>query len=96
MNRTMAFLMRLMGRHTCEDVASVLQDYFDGSLDPKLAASIDRHFADCPNCRHFARTYGEVIRAAGELACEDIPDDVRDRVRSAIRERSAMRKPSIE
>jgi len=88
----MTFLMRLVGRHTCEDVASVLQDYFDGTLDANLAASIDRHFADCPNCRHFARTYGEVIRATGELPCEEIPDDVRDRVRSAIRERAAMRK----
>ena len=96
MRRTVAFLMRLMGRRTCEDVASVLQDYFDGTLDAKLAAAIDRHFEDCPDCRHFARTYGDVIRATGEVACEDIPEEVRQRVREAIRERAALRGASTQ
>lgn len=85
----MALLMRLMGHRTCEDVVSVLQGYFDGTLAPGLAAAIERHFRHCPDCRAFSRTYGETIRLTGELAAADIPDEVRRRVRAALRERLA-------
>jgi predicted anti-sigma-YlaC factor YlaD len=84
----MSFLMRLMGRRTCEDVVAVLHDYFDGTLDPKLATAIELHFRDCPDCRTFSKTYGETIRLTGELATDDIPEEVRNRVRDALRERS--------
>jgi anti-sigma factor RsiW len=65
MKRLVALMMRLMKKRTCEDVVSVLQDYFDGTLDPKLAAIIERHFEGCPDCSAFARTYQEVIKLAG-------------------------------
>jgi len=87
MKRAMALLMRLMGRRTCEDVVAALQDYFDGTLDPKLAAAIERHFRDCPDCRTFSNTYGQVVRLTGEIAPNDIPNEVRNRVRDALRER---------
>jgi predicted anti-sigma-YlaC factor YlaD len=67
---------------------AVLQDYFDGTLDPKLAAAIERHFRNCPDCRAFSKTYGETVRLTGELATDDIPEEVRNRVRNALRERS--------
>lgn len=85
--RVMAFLMRLVGRHTCEDVVAVLQEYFDGSLDPELAAAIERHFRDCPDCLAFSNTYRETVRLTGDLAAGDVPDEVRVRVRAALRER---------
>jgi hypothetical protein len=37
----------------------------------------------------FARTYGTVIKLTGELEAEDIPEEVRLRVRRAVRERFA-------
>jgi len=89
MRRLVALMMRLMGRRTCEDVVSVLQDYFEGRLDPKLAAIIERHFQGCPDCTAFARTYHEVIKLSGAMSCDEIPAEVHDRVRKAIRERSA-------
>lgn len=89
MRRIMARLMRMMGRRTCEDVVAVLHDYFEGSLDPKLAAAIERHFQGCPDCSAFSKTYKEVVQLTGELASDDIPDEVRQRVRAALRERGA-------
>ncbi len=89
MKRLIGYIMRLMGRRTCEDVVAVLHDYLEGSLDPGLTAAIERHFQDCPDCHAFSKTYREVVRLTGELACEDIPDEVRQRVRAAIRERVA-------
>ena len=89
MKRIVALMMRLMGKRTCEDVVSLLHDYFEGSLDPQLAAIIERHFRDCPDCTAFSRTYGEVIKLTGELNCDDIPEEVHRRVRQAVREHAA-------
>jgi predicted anti-sigma-YlaC factor YlaD len=89
MKRLLAWLMRLMGKRTCAEVAAVLQDYFDGTLEPKLAALIERHFADCPNCKAFAHTYADVVSLTGELPCEEIPEEVQSLVRQALRERAA-------
>ena len=91
MRRVMAFVMRIMGRRTCEDVVAVLQDYFDGNLDPNVAAAIELHFRDCPDCQAFSKTYKETIRLTGELVADDIPDEVRSRVRAALRDRIADR-----
>lgn len=92
MKRIMALFMRLMGRRTCEDVVAVLQEYFEETLDPQLAAIIERHFEGCPDCRAFARSYREVSVLTRELSCDEIPEEVRLRVRDAIRERLVARR----
>jgi anti-sigma factor (TIGR02949 family) len=89
MQRLMAYVMRLTGRRTCQDVVAVLHDYLDGSLDAQQANAIERHFQGCPDCDAFVRTYREVVRLTGELASDDIPEEVRQRVRAALRARGA-------
>lgn len=89
MSHVMGRMMRVLGKRSCEDVVAVLQDYFDGSLEPRLAAIIERHLEDCPDCEAFTRTYGTVIKLTGELPVEQIPDELRMRVRRALRERFA-------
>ncbi len=88
MTRASSFVMRVMGRRTCEDVVAVLEGYFEGTLDPQLAAAIERHFRDCPDCRAFSKTYGSTVRLTGEIEADAIPNEVRDRVRAALRERT--------
>lgn len=89
MKRVMESIMRLVGKRTCEDVVAVLQDYFDGRLEPRLSTLITRHLQGCPDCDAFARSYGATIKLTGELQCEDIPEEVQVRVRQALRERIA-------
>lgn len=83
----MAFGMRLMGKRTCEDIVAALHDYYEGTLDPKTAAIIERHFRNCPDCEGFSATYEALIHLTGELVCEDIPEEVQRRVRAALEER---------
>ena len=90
MSRTAAFVMRLMGKRSCEDVVSILHDYYEGTLEPKLATILEQHLRDCPNCTAFARTYREVIKLTGELSEDEIPEEVRLRVRRALRERMRL------
>ncbi len=82
--------MHFAGKRTCEEVVAVLHDYFDGTLEPGLKSIIDAHFRDCPDCKSFARQYGEIIKLGRELACDDIPQEVRVRVRQALRQRSKI------
>jgi anti-sigma factor RsiW len=89
MKRVMGRMMRVLGKRSCEDVVAVLHDYFDGLLEPRLAAIITRHLQNCPECEAFARTYGEVIKLTGELDVDDIPEEVQLRVRRALQERCA-------
>jgi anti-sigma factor RsiW len=89
MKRVMSLVMRLMGKRTCEDVTAVLHHYFEGTLDPQLAAIIERHFQGCKDCAAFARTYNEVIKLTGEVQCNDVPEEVQLRVREALREHAA-------
>lgn len=89
MKHVMSRMMRVLGKRSCEDVVAVLHDYFEGLLEPKLAAIIERHLRNCPDCEAFARTYGTVITLTGELPVEEIPEEVRLRVRRALRERFA-------
>jgi hypothetical protein len=62
-------------------------EYLAGSLDPSLASAIERHFEGCPDCRAFPTTYRETLRLTGELAADEIPTEVRQRVRAALQER---------
>lgn len=87
MKRLVAWMMRGFGKRTCEDVVAVLHDYFDGTLDPKTADSIKRHFRDCPDCEAFSDTYETLIQLTGELAGEDVPEEVQRRVHAALEER---------
>ncbi len=82
-------MMRLLGKRTCEDVVAVLCEYYEGTLEPKLAAIIEKHLRGCADCAAFARTYGEVVKLTGELPTEEIPAELRLRVRRALHERYA-------
>ena len=89
MSHVMGRMMRILGKRSCEDVVAVLQEYFEGTLEPKLAGIVARHLEDCPDCEAFARTYATVVRLTGELPVEEIPAEVQLRVRRALRERFA-------
>lgn len=92
MKRVAGSMMRLLGKRTCEDVVAVLCEYYEGTLEPKLAAIIAKHLRGCAACAAFARTYGEVVKLTGELPTEGIPEELRLRVQRALRERFASGK----
>jgi len=87
MKRLVSWLMHLFGRRTCREIVELLHDYYEDCLDPKVAAIVERHFRDCPDCDAFSRTYRAVIELTSDLACEDIPDEVQRRLHQALEER---------
>lgn len=91
MKRLVSWFMRLLGRRTCEDVTALLHDYYEHTLDPEVACIVERHFQNCPDCEGFSGTYRALILLTGELACDDIPEEVQRRVYEALEERLRAR-----
>jgi predicted anti-sigma-YlaC factor YlaD len=71
----------------CKELAYLLADYLDGSMDPMMRAELAEHIAMCEPCMAFARTYRTTCRKASELRDNieyKIPDEVRERLTSFL------------
>jgi predicted membrane chloride channel (bestrophin family) len=71
----------------CKELAYLLADYLDGSMDPGMRAELAEHIAMCEPCMAFAKTYRTTCRKAAELRDDieyRIPDEVRDRLASFL------------
>jgi anti-sigma factor (TIGR02949 family) len=65
----------------CRKLLDTLSDYIDGDLAPELCAEIDRHIADCENCRVVVDTLKKTIYLYHETSKDvSIPADVRVRL----------------
>ena len=81
----------------CKELAYMLADYFDGSMDPRLREELDSHMAMCEPCMKFAMTYRTTCAKTRELR-EDIeyriPPDVRERLENFVRA-AALKYPEM-
>jgi predicted anti-sigma-YlaC factor YlaD len=71
----------------CKELAYLLADYFDGSMDPNLSAELDAHIAQCEPCMKFTKTYQTTCKTASQLRESieyRIPDEVRARLTSFL------------
>jgi anti-sigma factor RsiW len=71
----------------CKELAYLLADYFDGSMDPGLREELDRHIAMCEPCMAFASTYRKTCEKTVELRKlieHRIPDEVRSRLAAFV------------
>jgi predicted anti-sigma-YlaC factor YlaD len=72
----------------CKELAYMLADYFNGSMDPRLREELDDHLSRCEPCLAFTKTFQATcaetrkLREALEYA---IPDEVRMRLDSFVR-----------
>jgi len=70
-----------MDHDNCKHLLSSLSDYVDGELADNLCSEIERHMADCENCRVVVDTLRKTIylvHATAEPAT--VPEDVRQRL----------------
>lgn len=70
---------------TCREQVDLLVDYFDGTLDPRVAKALETHLADCPPCLNFLKTYKTTSVWVGELTCEEMPDELKARLSSFLK-----------
>ena len=73
----------------CKECIDLLYDYREGSLDPKIAASLEDHFKDCPPCIAFLNTYKKTTDVCREtLGKIEIPEIVQVKLRDFVKEKT--------
>ena len=68
----------------CSNQLGSLSEYVDGDLDPMLCNELERHMAECRNCRVMVDTLRKTIilyRVAGH---RPVPDEVRARLYAVL------------
>jgi anti-sigma factor RsiW len=69
---------------TCRDVIGLLLGYLEDALDVDLAAALDRHLEECAACRVYLRTYDRSRRLVGDVTRDEMPAEVKDRLRALL------------
>lgn len=72
---------------TCKELAELISDYIDGSLDPSISNDFDSHIEGCIDCHAFLKTYKKTTSLSHQLSCEEIPKELRDRLSTLLKKR---------
>jgi anti-sigma factor RsiW len=70
----------------CRGLVEVVTDYIEGALTPAQAAVVERHLETCEGCRRYLAQMRVTIATLGRLREDDVPDEMRQRLRAAFRE----------
>lgn len=69
----------------CGHLLGSISDYIDGSLDESLCAEIERHLADCQDCRIVVDTLQKTVSLYQDMSQQDdVPQGVRRRLFSRL------------
>jgi anti-sigma factor (TIGR02949 family) len=79
-------------REGCKKYFKRISEYLDGELDKGMCQKIERHLQDCPECRDCLDSFRRSIQLCKETAKEEIPPDIRKRLRSKLRECFSQKK----
>lgn len=64
----------------CESLLASLSDYVDGAAQEELCREIERHLAECENCRVVVDTLKKTVSLYHTTAEADLPSAVRERL----------------
>ncbi len=70
-----------MDRQDCQHLLAALGEYIDGTLDEELCHELEKHMAECENCRIVVDTLRKTIYLYRVEAQEEkLPKEVRHRL----------------
>jgi anti-sigma factor RsiW len=71
----------------CKKVIIELTNYLDGVLDSSMRIDLEEHLARCTDCRVVVDTTRKTIQIFCKSEPVPLPEDVRDRLHTALLER---------
>ncbi len=69
----------------CEEAARIMSDGMDRALTRVERIALRAHLISCRSCKRFRKQL-TVIDAAAKATSEEMPDDVRERIRSNVKD----------
>lgn len=70
-----------MADQDCRHLLAALGDYIDGTLEEQICRELERHMAECPNCRVVVDTMRKMIYLYQMEASEEgVPAETRQRL----------------
>lgn len=69
-----------MEEKNCKSLLGSLSDYVDGTAQEELCRELERHLADCDNCRIVVDTLKKTVYLYHSTAEADLPLAVRERL----------------
>jgi anti-sigma factor RsiW len=76
-----------MKAKSCRETVDLLLDYVENRLPPAEQEALDAHFAGCPPCLEFVKSYKETPRVLRESTRAAMPDEVARRLDHFLRSR---------
>jgi len=73
-----------MNEPTCRETVDALMDYLEGRLPLDHQRMLDEHFAQCPSCVEFLRSYRATPRIVRRGTETDVPDEVSRRLKLVL------------
>ena len=68
----------------CRDNLGILSEYLDGELGPELCDEIERHMAECGNCRVMVDTLRKTIILYRDYGHQPLPEDAKARLYAVL------------
>lgn len=73
----------------CKDCFDLLMDYLEENLDSETHKKLDKHFAACPPCLNFLKSYQDCSKMAQQLRDQqvEIPAELENRLKTFLQEK---------
>jgi anti-sigma factor RsiW len=71
---------------SCRQIVDVVTEYVDGALSSADRLAFEQHITICPPCRAYFTQMRTVVRVAGSLSEDDLPEHVRENLREMFRD----------
>jgi anti-sigma factor RsiW len=68
----------------CRDNLGCLSEYVDGELAPELCAELERHMAECGDCRIVVDTLRKTVSLYKTYGHEEIPAEAKERLYAVL------------
>ena len=80
----------------CKELVYLLSDYLDGSMEEQLRQELSAHIEMCEPCLNFLRTYDKTRILSRQIQPEEIPEEMRQRLRSFVLQKAREHHREIE
>jgi anti-sigma factor RsiW len=80
----------------CKEIANLIMDYLDGSLDPLDSQEFELHTTGCVDCHTFLNTYQKTVSLSHQLSCDMIPIELKNRLSTLLRKKGLEKEKTVE